>query len=531
MSLGEGAEFPDKELQLGGEPLPYPRALKILAVDHSPDTLAVLEPLLLRSGYRVFTAADGNQAVAEFTRHEPDLVLVECAVPGFEGFEATRRIKALSADKRWVPVIMFTAPDRPEDFEHGLRAGADDYLIKPFDARQLAVKMTLMKRVLALQLRLIELKRFQTLFDHLLDGVVVTDARGTVVSFNRAAGKIFGYPADEILGRNVSMLMSIPDAHRHDAYMARYRSTCEPTVMGVGRDIFGRRKDGSLVPISVGLSEVAWAGARHFIGVVSDISERKRVEHMQQHAAAKLQQYHDRNEEEKRITRELVDRIVRRGELDDPLLQWHVSPSEIFSGDIIAARRAPDGRLFLLSADATGHGLAAAISLLPVAGIFYAMVDKGFSVSAIVAEMNKRLHETMPVGRFLAASIVAVDERQRLLEIWNGGMPENLLCSGNGAQLRLKPRHVALGIEPPECFDASCQQLHWEHAGYLVALSDGVVEAQDRHGAALGMEGVCSAAARAENQSPFLFILENLERHLGGGVPHDDISLAVIRLN
>jgi len=524
-------EFPEIDLRVGGEAVPCPRSIRVLAVDDSPDMLAFLEKLLTGRGHQVLTAANGHQAVEEFTLHEPDLVLMDIVMPGIDGFETTRRIKALSNGEKWVPVVMLTGLDDPEDFERGLRSGADDYLTKPINAHLLTTKIGFMQRVLAIQSRLLELRRFQTLFDNLLEGIVATNDRGAIVSFNHAAERIFGYSADEVMGRNVSVLMSIPDAHRHDAYMARYRSSGQPTVMGAGRDIFGRRKDGSIVPISVGLTEVEWAGARHFLAVVADISERKRMEQLQARTATQLQRYHERSEEEKRITRELVDRIVRRTELDDPLLQWHVCPSEIFSGDIIAAHRAPDRRLFVLSADATGHGLAAAISLLPVVGIFYAMVGKGFGVAEIVAEMNRRLKETMPIGRFLAASVVAVDEKRRLLEIWSGGMPEHLLCLSDGSHQRLTSDHVALGIEDPQHFNDACRRFQWERPGYLVTLSDGVLEARNHQGTPLGMDAICRAVNASGGSSPFPFILDSLNHHLAGAPPHDDISIAVIRLN
>lgn len=530
MTTWESSLLPGAKALASGAHLAHPRPITILVVDDSPDMLSVLLPLLSHEGDRIISATSGFEALDKFILEQPDLVLMDIVMPGMDGFEATRKIKALSASEKWVPVVMLTALDEPEDFARGLEAGADDYLTKPFTPALLATKIKFMKRVLAVQTEMFTLKRFQTIFDHVLDGIVATNERGIIVSFNHAAEQIFGYRAEEVLGRNVSVLMSIPEAHRHDAYMARYQFSGQATVMGAGRDIHGRRKDGAIVPISVGLTEVEWAGARHFIGVISDISERKTAERFQQELTVQLRGYHERSEEEKQITQELLSRIIRRDELEDPLLQWHVRPSEVFSGDIIAAHRAPSGRLFVLVADATGHGLAAAISLLPVVGIFYAMVDKGFGVSNIVTEINKRLHEMMPVGRFLAAAIIAVDEASKQLEIWNGGMPDILFCLSNGEHQRLRSNHMALGIQPPHEFLASCHTIGWGVPGYLIAFSDGIIEAEDGHGNALGIAAVCDAVRVPAGQSPFPLILERVDQHLAGAVPHDDISLAVISL-
>jgi PAS domain S-box-containing protein len=507
-----------------------PQTLKILVVDDAQPSLTTIETLLTAAGHRVVTATNGFEAVEKFTLEEPDLVLMDVVMPGLDGYSAARRIKALSTSGRWVPVIMLTSLDAPEDFERGLEAGADDYLTKPINAALLTAKVKFMKRVLNIQTNLFQMQRFQHIFDHVLDGIVVANERGLIVSYNRAAERIFGYRADEAIGRSVAILMPIPESHRHDAYMARYRSSGHTTIMGVGRDISGKRKDGSIFPISVGLTEVEWAGARHFIGVVSDISERKRMEHVLKETTAHLQQYRDRSEEEKAITHDLLEKIVRRASLDDPLLEWYVQPSEIFSGDVIAAHRAPDGRLFVVSADATGHGLAAAISLLPVIGIFYAMVEKSFTVPEIVSEMNKRMSEMMPVGRFLSAAVIAIDEKRKVIEIWNGGMPENMIVWEDGSLIGLPPIHPALGILSPDRFDSSCRELTWDQPGYLIALSDGIPEAANSVGEAFGLERVKEAARGAAGKSPFQPILDRMTKHLAGIPAHDDRSIAVIKL-
>jgi PAS domain S-box-containing protein len=491
----------------------------------------LLQILLAAEGDDIITAADGLEALDKFILEQPDLVLMDIVMPGMNGFEATRKIKSLAATEKWVPVVMLTVLDDPEDFARGLEAGADDYLTKPVNPALLATKLKFMKRVLAAQADLFALQRFQTIFDHVLDGIIATNERGIVVSFNHAAEKIFGYPAGEILGRNVSVLMPIPDAYRHDAYMARYQFTGQATVMGAGRDIHGRRKDGSIIPISVGLTEVEWAGTRHFIGVISDISERKRAERSQEEIASQLHRYRERSEAEKQITEELLRKLIRLDTLQDPLLHWHLRPSEVFTGDVIAAHRTRDGRLLVLIADATGHGLAAAVSLLPVLGIFHTMSDKNFAVSDIVAEINKRLHEVLPVGRFVAAALIGVHEERHRVEIWNGGMPDMLLCRSDATMERVRSNHVALGILPPSEFDARCITLDWTQPGHLLAMSDGIIEAENGQGDPLGLERLCTAASGAKGEDPLPLLLHRLDQHLAGAPPHDDIALAAIRLN
>lgn len=503
------------------------RPIKILVADDDPTLISLLDHMLSAQGDTVITAKDGFDAMDKFILEQPDLVLMDIDMPGMNGYEATRKIKALSATEKWVPVIMITAHREPEDYAQGLEVGADDYLTKPFSNSILTTKLKFMKRVLAIQSDLFTLKRFQSIFDHVLDGIVATNEHGLIVSFNHAAEKIFGYQAQEVLGRNVSILMPIPEAYRHDAYMARYEHSGQATVMGKGREIHGRRKDGSTFPLYVGLTEVEWAGARHFIGMVSDISERKQAERFQQELSHQLHHYRERNEEEKKITQELLRRIVRLDFLDDPLLQWHVRPSDTFSGDLIAAHRGQDGRLLVLVADGTGHGLAAAVSLLPMMGIFYTMADKNFELPGIIAEINKRLHETMPTGRFVSAIFIDLQQKQNLMTLWNGGMPDLLLRTDSGNCERLPSMHMPLGILSASEFDNHCQTHAWKESGHLIAMSDGVLEAENRHGQQLGQTTILEAA---QHSAPLEAILATVDRHLAGALPHDDMSLAVIRL-
>lgn len=127
--------------------------------------------------------------------------------------------------------------------------------------------------------RLIEQARHtQAILDNMVDGVITIDARGIIASFNPAASRIFGYTADEVIGRNVSMLMPEPDASHHDGYLHNYMRGQQPRVIGVGRDVDGRRKGGNIFPMNLAVSRVEHQGEVVFIGLIRDITERKKAE-------------------------------------------------------------------------------------------------------------------------------------------------------------------------------------------------------------------------------------------------------------
>jgi two-component system sensor kinase FixL len=124
---------------------------------------------------------------------------------------------------------------------------------------------------------------FETLLSTAVDGIMVIDEKAHVLVYNPACERLFGYPPDQVLGRNVSMLMPEPYRSEHDGYVERYKKTGEKHIIGIGREVTGRRKDGSTFPMYLSVGEGRLAGKRIFVGIVNDISERARREsHIQE---------------------------------------------------------------------------------------------------------------------------------------------------------------------------------------------------------------------------------------------------------
>jgi PAS domain S-box-containing protein len=111
-----------------------------------------------------------------------------------------------------------------------------------------------------------------------VDGIVTIDASGTIHSFNPAAERMFGYAANEVVGKNVSLLMPSPDREQHDQYLRAYQQTGKAKIIGIGREVHGLRRDGTQFPLELSVSEVRLPHLRLFAGMLRDISERRRVE-------------------------------------------------------------------------------------------------------------------------------------------------------------------------------------------------------------------------------------------------------------
>jgi two-component system sensor kinase FixL len=117
----------------------------------------------------------------------------------------------------------------------------------------------------------------RAILDTAVDGIIIIDAHGTVRLYNPACQKIFGYSPEEVIGRNVKMLMPSPYHDEHDGYLHRYRDTGQRRIIGIGREVVGRRKDGSTFPMDLSVGEARQRSERVFVGIIRDITERHRM--------------------------------------------------------------------------------------------------------------------------------------------------------------------------------------------------------------------------------------------------------------
>jgi two-component system sensor kinase FixL len=120
--------------------------------------------------------------------------------------------------------------------------------------------------------------RLTALLDAAVDPIVLINSRGLISGFNRAAERVFGYSEAEVLGRNVSILMPAPYQREHDGYLERYLHAGTPHIIGIGREVMAQRKDGTTFPIDLAVGEFATATERGFVGILRDITQRRRHE-------------------------------------------------------------------------------------------------------------------------------------------------------------------------------------------------------------------------------------------------------------
>ena len=245
--------------------------------------------------------------------------------------------------------------------------------------------------------------------------------------------------------------------------------------------------------------------------------------------ASELEQYRDDTENEQHLAKHLLDRIIRSNQADGNLVDRWLMPAARFSGDVIVSALTPGNVLHVMLADATGHGLTAAINVMPAIEVFYSMTDKGYSLSSIVTELNRKIKRLLPTERFVAATLVALNPAEKTVEIWNGGNPDVHFINDQGKIIRTwKSSHPALGILNEETLDNCTDAFQWAEPGQLFLCSDGLPEAENADGAQFGWERTLQILKSESPQTRLASLVVAVADHLADESGQDDVSMATI---
>jgi len=237
-----------------------------------------------------------------------------------------------------------------------------------------------------------------------------------------------------------------------------------------------------------------------------------------------------RSEEEQQAAHEFMGRLLALDKIKDPLVKFHLQAAEIFSGDLIAAARTPIDNLYIMLADSTGHGLTAALAVMPVLQSFHAMVSKGFSIGALAAEINRKIREYLPANRFVATILVELDTKNGRISVWNGGCPPAVLLNSDGAVVcHFHSNHLPLGILNPTHFSDEVAHYHFgNNPCQLLLCSDGAIDSADPGSMELGLSHLLQVARSEKSGERLSGMVRMLEQKLEGKPALDDIALILV---
>lgn len=371
---------------------------KILVVDDIVTNRALLrQTLVALNNYEVIEAVNGKEAIEQFEKEKPDLILMDIMMPDVDGCEAATAIKQNMGDD-YTPIIFVTALSSEDSLATALASGGDDFISKPF---------------------------------------------------------------------NVDVLESKINAH------LRIRELNQQLNI----------KNNLLLRLN------------HHL-----MNEQELIEHF-------------------------FESAIKQSFLDKDIVKYHMSSMSAFNGDLLLAERAPQGGLYLIMGDFSGHGLTAAMGTLPVAMIFFKMVAESASVGDIAAEINSQLYKLMPPSMFLASTILELNARGDIMTVWMGGVPESYWLNKNGElKDNIHAQHMPLGILNDGEFDCSTQVFNVEIEDKIYLYSDGITEAKNNKGKMFGDERLKNILVES-GDNRFDEVINNLKDFSGEDNQNDDITL------
>jgi CheY-like chemotaxis protein len=257
---------------------------------------------------------------------------------------------------------------------------------------------------------------------------------------------------------------------------------------------------------------------------IRDLSRKVAEQHL------KIENHHRQLLNEQIIAEQIYNRAITADNVATKHICSLLRAVSIFSGDMLLSAYRPDGALHVLLGDFTGHGLAAAVGVLPTAEVFRAMTAKGFPAPEIMAAINSKLNRLLPTGMFMTACFVAMDKDMQNVTIWNAGMPEVLILGRRNldepnsvVKHRVASSYLALGILQDTDKELAPASLTIHSGDSILLCSDGVTEAVNSAGDGFGVARYEQAA-----QHGFKAVVTALEDFCGAQSYNDDVSLVEI---
>ena len=279
--------------------------INVLLVEDNPaDARLLIESLkdARAFDFRVKQVSRLRDALDALAGESSDVIGLDLSLPDSSGLETVERVRAAAPS---VPIVLLTGLQDEQLALRAVRLGVQDYLVKGqceqgLAARALRYAVERRRAEAAVQ---DSEARLRAVVETAVDAIITIDERGRIDSTNAAAERMFGYRRDEMLGRNVSLLMPVPYRLEHDSYLARYLHTGEARIIGIRREVIGARKDGTTFPLDLSVSEFRVGAKRLFTGILHDASNRRRLEReiLEAHA-----------NEQRRIGHELHDGLCQQ---------------------------------------------------------------------------------------------------------------------------------------------------------------------------------------------------------------------------
>lgn len=249
-----------------------------------PNTIRILEDALQRRQHRVETGEPDKHSLQQLEEHNISLILLSDYSE--EAIRFCRQVRAKPNGKRYT-IFSVISQDQMDQLHRLLDADVDQYIVESlFDEQRLDVRLAFAEKMARNkeEQHIIEQKlreseaRARSILRTTVDAIITIDEKGMIRTFNKAAETLFQYGSSEVIGKNVKLLMPQPYRREHDEYLENYHRSGNRKIIGIGREVTGKRKDGSTFPMYLAVSEVNVNDQRLYTGIIRNITEQRRLE-------------------------------------------------------------------------------------------------------------------------------------------------------------------------------------------------------------------------------------------------------------
>ena len=255
----------------------------------------------------------------------------------------------------------------------------------------------------------------------------------------------------------------------------------------------------------------------------SIITQRKIVEAMNQELL-----------NEQIVAKNIYDNIIQYGTIkQQDFIKTFVSSKSIFNGDLFLIARSPSENYYIMMGDFTGHGLSAALGIIPTAELFLKLTVRGFTLEEILIELNTKLHNILPSNIFCAASVIEIDLTNGKIGVWNGWSPDVLCVSKDGhLKKTFSSTNMPIGALKPEKFNSKLTTIDFNKGEKLFIYSDGFTETQDINGKMFGVDRLKAIIEDSSTVKYSIFdeIIKQTAIFRGDQPQQDDLTLVEITM-
>lgn len=318
----------------------------ILLVDDEPEVEGMIKLKFrreIRNGVYQFTFARNGLDALEKLKISPeiDIVISDINMPEMDGLTLLQHLRN---NKRNLKSIIVSAYGDMDNIRTAMNRGAYDFLTKPIDFDDLTITIEKTKEAIKEIKENIEARKKaeasllesmalnHAIVNHAIDAIVTIDSEGVINSMNAATEIIFGYENAELLGKNISVLMPEPYRSMHDSYVHEYLGTGNKTIIGLGRETIAVRKDGTVFPVELTVSEISVNNKIMFNGIIRDITERKKAEKvLREYNETLTEEVDQRTRELRQLNQEKNDILgIAVHDLKNPLMNIKMLAKLIF---------------------------------------------------------------------------------------------------------------------------------------------------------------------------------------------------------